>query len=585
MLSLSNLATYGVGMELAEYLMDNLAGYNAQWYGAKGDGSTDDTLSIQNALNAASAAANGGLVYFPPGTYLVSSPLTVTGSKVVIKIAGNIKANGDDFKVFNVSGDDVEFVGEGGSIEGPGTYRQTGATVSVFIYVTGKRCSIRDLRLLEPAQCAVRFYKTSGCRMESCIIQGGPPARTSTEHYGILIDAGSDHLVSNNQILPNATGGNCVQAISGNIPSGVYPVRCAFVGNVIDTPLEKGFYSYGHDCTIIGNTITGALESLRHIGQRNVIANNTTNGNHYGAITCYNCTDSVIANNVCLNYEQVGLFFGHINLNTDPLNNNVIVGNYFSGVDGASYEAIRYDHDGYGATNVLIANNVITGAALYSVATHGMRIGNYAGPVMTQCQIVNNILDNIGYHGILCYYLEDSIISGNIIRNVGQKSVGSIGIRVEDYCSDVTLANNYISATDSNTEYAITIRAGVNNTNCKLYYNEARGCTIVNKNPISYVPGEGHSGRGNSQAGTPLTGTFTMPIAGTLTVANDQVFGVTSPKPRIILTPLNEAAGLLQGSSKHIVVYAITGGTSFNVHTSDGTGTTGTEEFFYEIIQ
>src|SRR5262252_9133509 len=45
-------------------------------YGAKGDGVTDDTAAIQAALNA--IPANGGTVYFPTGSYLISSRLTPT---------------------------------------------------------------------------------------------------------------------------------------------------------------------------------------------------------------------------------------------------------------------------------------------------------------------------------------------------------------------------------------------------------------------------------------------------------------------------------------------------------------------------
>lgn len=41
-------------------------------YNAKGDGSTDDTTAIQNALNAA-ATAGGGIVYLPAATYVISN--------------------------------------------------------------------------------------------------------------------------------------------------------------------------------------------------------------------------------------------------------------------------------------------------------------------------------------------------------------------------------------------------------------------------------------------------------------------------------------------------------------------------------
>ena len=45
-------------------------------YGAVGDGVSDDTDNIQNALNAA-GNAGGGTVWFPPGTYKVTSWMTI----------------------------------------------------------------------------------------------------------------------------------------------------------------------------------------------------------------------------------------------------------------------------------------------------------------------------------------------------------------------------------------------------------------------------------------------------------------------------------------------------------------------------
>ena len=50
---------------------------NVKSYGAMGDGTTDDTGSIQNAANA--AAAMGQALFFPPGTYLHNSTVTFNG--------------------------------------------------------------------------------------------------------------------------------------------------------------------------------------------------------------------------------------------------------------------------------------------------------------------------------------------------------------------------------------------------------------------------------------------------------------------------------------------------------------------------
>ncbi|OYY06645.1 MAG: hypothetical protein B7Y67_18785, partial [Polynucleobacter sp. 35-46-11] len=58
-------------------------------FGAVGDGVTDDTPSIQAAINAVKAAGKGA-IYIPPGTYLISSALILTGvSNMLIYGAGN----------------------------------------------------------------------------------------------------------------------------------------------------------------------------------------------------------------------------------------------------------------------------------------------------------------------------------------------------------------------------------------------------------------------------------------------------------------------------------------------------------------
>lgn len=54
--------------------------YNVKWFGAVGDGVTDDATAIQAALNA---AGQSRAVFFPMGTYLVNTPINITSRKLV----------------------------------------------------------------------------------------------------------------------------------------------------------------------------------------------------------------------------------------------------------------------------------------------------------------------------------------------------------------------------------------------------------------------------------------------------------------------------------------------------------------------
>lgn len=60
---------------------------NVRWFGARGDGATDDVAAIAAAL-AVAAALGGATVYFPPGTYIVSptggTSLTISASNITL---------------------------------------------------------------------------------------------------------------------------------------------------------------------------------------------------------------------------------------------------------------------------------------------------------------------------------------------------------------------------------------------------------------------------------------------------------------------------------------------------------------------
>ncbi len=116
--------------------------------GAVGDGVADDTAAIQATINA---IPEGGVVYFPSGSYKISSALTVTsgltlrgtGPQSSFIVQSSTTANG-------FSGTDLLFVTfESLSIDGPGSGSGTGVDFTVTNnpatqYVTMRNCMVKN---------------------------------------------------------------------------------------------------------------------------------------------------------------------------------------------------------------------------------------------------------------------------------------------------------------------------------------------------------------------------------------------------------------------------------------------------------
>lgn len=64
------------------------ASVNVKDFGATGDGTTDDSTSVQNAINAANTAG-GGLVFFPEGTYELNNSTLTMYSNITLQGEGH----------------------------------------------------------------------------------------------------------------------------------------------------------------------------------------------------------------------------------------------------------------------------------------------------------------------------------------------------------------------------------------------------------------------------------------------------------------------------------------------------------------
>lgn len=110
-------------------------------FGAVGDGTTDDTLAIQNAL----VAAAGGRLYFPTGTYIYSTTLTIPSSthlfgdgpqNTVVKVSPSFATNIPGIINSNTTEDgnlhDADILFEGISFDGGNIVGRTTELISML---------------------------------------------------------------------------------------------------------------------------------------------------------------------------------------------------------------------------------------------------------------------------------------------------------------------------------------------------------------------------------------------------------------------------------------------------------------------
>lgn len=171
-------------------------------YGAKGDGTTDDTTAIYNAVNS------GLPVYFPVGRYLVSSPITPVaigqmffgagwGSVIVYSGASAFNCNGvHGIYITNLN------------IEADNAHRESGYAIA---NMTGQDCHVHRVKIAAyhgiehgsnsgvvsdcPIRCVgngIKIYNGDNTEtVENCIIGSYDFTGTPDSGYGIVVEDGA----------------------------------------------------------------------------------------------------------------------------------------------------------------------------------------------------------------------------------------------------------------------------------------------------------------------------------------------------------------------------------------------------------
>lgn len=301
-------------------------------FGAVGDGVTDDTAAIQAAIDF--MAVSGGELTFPPGTYIVTAPLTGTfADNINISIRGygaKIDATAvSTLNVISLGGSRVSSTPLGGNVsKNANTFTVTsasGITGGRILLITSTDLWVPGIPTYFKGELALVEQIASTTITNSNPMYDGYTAATTTVHLldmpqitveGLEIECDDDVIALTILYARNPVVRNC--KVYGSRYAGVYVGYC--LGGTVDS-------NFIYD--VWNGTITGTSYGVVvGTGQGVKVVNNTINNTRH-AISGGGfepLREAVYANNTCHNSSlenNVGCLDIHANVELALITGNV----------------------------------------------------------------------------------------------------------------------------------------------------------------------------------------------------------------------------------------------------------------------
>lgn len=383
--------------------------FNVLDYGAVGDGLTDDTTSIQAAINAANTAG-GGSVCFPSGTYLISS--TLNGNDDIhlyadgnARIKSNISGTGGaiikflDKSNFSVKGLEIEGLNDASATAERGIdVRSETNTIN-----SCTNFDISDNRIYNCYTGIKMGITPSASTVEGMVSNGRVYSNyiENSKSFGIVHFAGVALVTTSGNVIKGSDSVGISVEDRSTASTHSTPCRTISVSDNVITDVKstsiKCEGSFG--ISIVGNT-------LRNGGSASEGTNNT-DGKGIALRTISQDPAGIgdvntVSGNSIIRFRQYGIQL--IGVENCVVSSNTIkdIGIYRSGSDDNSARCIQLEFSAansgnQGANNNLISNNVLhqdNGSALIN-AFMTVNDANCTSNKFVQNSLIDNSGDSI----------------------------------------------------------------------------------------------------------------------------------------------------------------------------------------------
>lgn len=468
-------------------------------YGAVGNGSTDDTTAINNAITAVNAAG-GGYVYFPPssGGYGVtcdSTPIDLLSNVTLVGCGypGRIKRIGSyDHSVgrrliraatatngvVNSGIINLYIDGQASGVTLGSTtltVATTGGDATINVVSTASFPSSGKLKL---ASVPINYTGVTSTTFTGCTAAGAVPipaasiGTTVLESIGNLssqcvrwepLSAGQhhDYIRFQNNVVADWPGASVhLNDVEHFIVSG----------NTITNSLRGGiiFFTDCHHGTVTGNDVAAGDDCIAVQANNNVATTQKGTGPAYFSIVGNTCESFAIGEQDTNN-----------SMNLKGLVSSTIAGNTLIGAGesgGANKAALRISaSDGaapaalYGAARLNVSGNT-----LYSPKDHGIYLAaDSTGSVGTNqdISIKNNLIIDPGQRGIYSGgYIQRLSITGNQIENANARNEGSMDSIYLTDAHEFVVSDNFCTNRGTFARFGVNIDSTC--TNGRVFGND-----------------------------------------------------------------------------------------------------------------